>query len=213
MAAPAAEPVKPDEETLQGEPGKINFLLRADGAVGVTVEILGNRVTAREPGTLRLGLGRLQVAGDPDLAVAMLDQAEAVKRVLRTNIHKQSKPVREPERRGQVLGRVGCRDIRGGQWNLARRVTFSCSGLAAKVKMLDTSVTGQWELVSNLQMYVLELTFPATDQPTHQGSGAAGAGAGLGGRAGDVASLPAAAAEGKRNRFYLLFRVNIFYMP
>ena len=28
-----------------------------------------------------------------------------------------------------------------------------------------------------------------------------------------MASLPAAAAEGKRNRFYLLFRVNTFYMP
>ena len=28
-----------------------------------------------------------------------------------------------------------------------------------------------------------------------------------------MTGLPAAAVEGKRNRFYLLFRMNIFYMP
>ena len=53
----------------------------------------------------------------------MLDQADTVKRVLQANVYKQSRPVKEPKKPGQTMERVESRDVRGGQWNLARRVT------------------------------------------------------------------------------------------
>ena len=74
--AKPVKPAKPDKETPLGErdkkagltgPGRVNFLLRVDGVVGVMVEFQVGKVTAREPSALRFGQGRLQVraAGSP----------------------------------------------------------------------------------------------------------------------------------------------------